>query len=131
MGDAFEWVNAGCALLTGKDPKPLASLLRDGQPIPNEIRCLLATLLDPPKIDPYGCRLKLVDTNDIVKNFEEKAGMSGEYESIYNTKMKNGENEPSQAAAREAAKNFYVSDRTIYRAKKHLDDLRTWLRKRD
>jgi hypothetical protein len=70
MDNEVEWINAASALIasTPPDPKPLAALLRSGNPSPG-ICDLLADLLDPNETDYLHCKLELVDTVTPQKQF--------------------------------------------------------------
>ncbi|MGA3064603.1 MAG: hypothetical protein ABSD90_15510 [Methylocystis sp.] len=128
--EAEEWLAAITALgassrtsASGKvelnpDFKPLAALLRSRRPIPESTIDMLADLLDPPAGDPLGCRLKLVETRDIVEDFEKNSNMVAEYEKQYKIANEADEIRPHEVAKDYAAQKFGKSESTIDRARR-------------
>jgi hypothetical protein len=76
MNDLDEWINAGCAVIatTPPDLKPMAALLRSKKPIPDDLRDLLAELLDPGEPPLYNVRLtpEFIQTDNKEREFFEK-----------------------------------------------------------
>jgi hypothetical protein len=127
----IKWINAGLALLTGHDPKPLAELLRSDQ-APLGIQILIADLLDPPKIDPYhGCKLTLEDPNrgrlQSMESYQNKLRIGVEYDRVCKEiNEAQGSNQPGSAADHVAEKKD-IGTSTVYRAVRYVRDLKKFL----
>jgi hypothetical protein len=126
MTDEEEWLKAGAALIATKsDPRPLADLLRSRREIPEAAIHLLATLLDPPPVDPLGMRLKIVETHNPAANLADvpaKESKPGHSNAIANEDV---EHEPWQGTTIRSAIVFYET--TILLAKRYTKYLMKWV----
>jgi hypothetical protein len=131
MTDEEEWLKAGAALIATKsDPRPLADLLRSRREIPEAAIHLLATLLDPPPIDPLGMRLKIVEThipaaNLPAANLADVPAQESKHAHSNTIANENVEHEPWHGATIRSAMVFYET--TIVIAKRYTKYLMKWV----
>jgi hypothetical protein len=120
-----DWNNAVTAFLASSQPtlKPLADMIRGNEPIPQGVRDMLATMLDPDAEAYLYFKLKLVSTENKRKNVSkdlEAMEVSADF-------AKRPE-KTREEAAEKTGEAFGIDPRTVFKHKARHAKLLSWIR---
>jgi hypothetical protein len=125
--DNEKWLEAGTAIFGNSAPdlRPLVAMLRSGAPLPDGIRDMLTSLLDPDGEGYLYFRLELVNMENQRNNMSkdlEKLEVAWEYE------RRLGEGQRAEDAVYEMTEKKSIKERTVYNYVAAQRRIFNWLR---